>query len=161
LLLAAAAAARAVHGREAGAPAWHASFWGLSAAILTMLVVVELTQPTVFLGHWLQERAGAVAPFGVTNVDAVLLIMLLLTVALLLARRALVLLGHPRALALFALTGALAVGSQALDSFWPVSDWEFVAEESLKALAEPFLIVAYLVALRGVLDRAEPGDPVP
>ena len=158
LLLAAAAAARAVYRREAGAPAWHASFWGLSAAILSVLFVVELTQPTVYAGHWLEDRAGAVAPFGITNVDAVLLIMLLATVFLLLARRALVLLQHPRALALFALTGALAVASQALDSFWPVSNWEFVAEESLKATAEPFLITAYLVALRGVLSR-ETGHP--
>lgn len=152
MLLAAAAAARAAYWREP-AVRLHKSFWGLSAAILALLAVVEVTQPTIFLGKWLERSAGAVAPFGITNVDAALLIALLVTVTLMLLRRAAVLRDHPRALGLFLVAGALGFASQGLDSFFPVREWEFVAEESLKALAEPFLIAGYLTALAAIISR--------
>jgi hypothetical protein len=148
MLLAAAVAARAVHRREADGPAWHASFWGLSAAILVALTVVELGQPTVFLGRWLEESLAVSAPYGIVNVDAALLIVLLATIVIVLARRALVLREHPGVAALLAAGVMFGVASQALDSFWAVSTWEFVAEESLKAVAGPFVVAGYLAALR-------------
>lgn len=155
-LLAAAAVAWAVHTRAAGgAPRrWHADFWGMCAVALAGLTVVELAQPTVFLGHWLEESLGTVAPFGMTNVDATLLVMLLAGLGGVLAYRAAVLLRHPRAAALLVCAVALGLASQGLDSFVPVSAWEFVAEETLKALGEPFLVAGFLVALAAT--RAEP-----
>ncbi len=158
ILLAAAVVARAAFRREPGSPRWHASFWGLSAGIFALLAVVEIGQPTIYLGRWLETTVGAVAPFEIVNVDAALLIMLLAVVALVLARRALVLLHHPAAAVLLLVGAGLGVGSQVLDSFWKVSSAEFIAEESLKALAGPFVVAGYLVALRSIV-RVHGSDP--
>lgn len=154
MLLAAAAAARAAFRRERGHRRWHSSFWGLSAAILGALTAVELLQPTIYVGHWLEDRFGASAPLGIHGVDAVLLMVLMAAVLLALAPRVLVLRHHPRAALLLCVAGVCAVASQGLDSFMPVGEWQFVAEDGLKALGEPFLIAGYLVALRTMLDRA-------
>ena len=151
VLLAIAVAARAAFRRESGAPHWHASFWGLSAGIFALLAAVEIGQPTIFLGRWLEDTLGVVAPFEIINVDAALLVLLLTIVAIVLARRALVLLRHPAAAGLLVVGACFGFGSQVLDSFWAVSDAEFIAEESLKALAGAFVLTGYLVALRGVL----------
>lgn len=152
MLLAAAVTARAAHRRERTGR-WHESFWGVSAAVLLALVAVELLQPTIFLGHWLEDSVGAVAPFGFRDLDALLLVLVLAGALALLARHVLDLRGHPVALGLFAVTGALAAASQGLDAFWPVSEWEFVAEEGLKATAEPFLVAAYLVGLADIARK--------
>lgn len=152
MLLAAGAAARAIHRREPGAPRTLASFWGLSGAILAVLAVVELLQPTQFAGVWLRDHAGAVAPFGIENVDAVLMIVLLIGVGLLLAPRAPVLLRHRKALGLMSVAVAVGVVCQGIDSVVPVGMVEFIVEDGLKALGEPFLVAGYLVALRDHLS---------
>jgi hypothetical protein len=157
-ILAAAVIARAIHRREhGGGRRWHESLWGLSAVMLVAFAVVELTQPTVFLGKWLQSHADVRAPLGISDVDAVLLIALLAGAGAVLATRAGALLRHPRALPLFACAGALVAASQAIDATFAVSAWEFVVEDGLKALAEPFLIAGYLVVLGRVIASSRPG----
>jgi hypothetical protein len=161
ILLAAAVVARASFRRESGSPRWYSSFWGLSAGIFALLAAVEIGQPTIYLGRWLESAVGAVAPFEIVNVDAALLIMLLVVIALVLARRALVLLQHPVAAGLLIVGAALGVGSQTVDSFWVVSETLFIVEEGLKALAGPFVLAGYLVALRGILrERGEFAEDV-
>jgi hypothetical protein len=157
LLLATALVAWAVHLRDGGADVrrWK-TFWGVAAAGFLAFAIVELTQPTVFLGRYLKHHAGAVAPWGIEDVDAFLLIVAFTTFALLLARRALVLLHHRVSVALFAAGAAFAVGSQGLDSTMASTPWEFAAEESLKLAAEPFILAAFLAALAVVLRRDAP-----
>jgi hypothetical protein len=52
----------------------------------------------------------------------------------------------------------LGATSQSLDSFLKATNAEFAAEESLKLMAEPFLIAGYLVVLAAVLRRADRRD---
>lgn len=140
--------ARAALRREAGSPAWHQSFWGLSAAIFALLVCVELLQPTMFASHWLEDRMGAVAPFGIENVDAFLMIAVMLGVALILAPRALVLRRHPLTLGLLCVGAVIAIACQALDSFMPGDELEFVLEDGLKSIGETFILAGFLAGLR-------------
>lgn len=149
-ILAAALVARAIHRRDSRGRRWHQSFWGLSAVLLTALVVVELAQPTTFLAEGLEDL-GLRAPSGVVNVDGLLLAALLLAVAAILAVRALELVRQPRVLALFACAALLGATSQLIDSTFHVSAWEFVVEDGFKALAGPFLVAGYLVALGSAL----------
>ena len=146
-LLAAALVARSIHVRDPDGRRWHDSFWGLSAALLLLLATVELTQPTIFLSHWLRDDVGLRAPAGFADIDAVLVITLLGAVAVLLLRRVLDVLRHPHALVLFACAGLVGATSQAIDATAAVSEWEFVVEDGLKALTGPFLLAAYLVVL--------------
>lgn len=155
-MLACAAASWAVHTRTADAgDRWHATFWGLSAGAFAALAVVEIAQPTVFLSHWLQDAAGVHTAFGLADLDAVLVVLLLATVFVALLVRSVVLLGHPRSVVLFGIGVALAFTSQGLDSMLPATAWEFVAEESLKLAAEPFFLAGFLVALRKTSDAAD------
>ena len=150
-LLAAALVARAIHRRDPRARRWHESFWGLSAALLTVLVVVELTQPTTVLSKWLQSDVGVRAPSGFVDVDGLMVALLLVGVAGILALRSLELLRHPRALAFFACAAAFGAASQYMDATVRVSAWQFVLEDGTKALAGPFLLAGYLAALRSVV----------
>jgi hypothetical protein len=154
--VAAALVARAIHRRDRIGRRWYDSFWGLSAVVLAVLAVVELTQPTVFLGKWLQNEVGVRAPAGLADVDGTLVTMLLVMVAAVLAVRALEVVRHPRALVLFAGAAALGATSQFIDATARVSAWEFVVEDSLKALAGPFLVAGYLAAL-GTVVRQQRG----
>lgn len=152
-MLAAAIAAHAVQRSAPVACRWHESFWGLSAAMLAVLAVVELTQPTVFLSHWLRDEHGVRAPDGLSDVDGVLVTFLLVAVVAVLAPRALVLLRYPRALVLFAAAALFAAASQFIDATAHVSEWEFVVEDGAKALAGPFLLAGYLAALHAQHGR--------
>jgi hypothetical protein len=153
-ILAAAVAALAIHRRDQRARAWHQSFWGLSAVLLTVLVFVELAQPTIFLSKWVQKDLGLRAPSGIADVDGFLVTFLLVGVVLILGARALDVLRYPRAVALFACAAALGATSQFIDATFRVSAWEFVVEDSVKALAGPFLLAGYLVALAAVLRES-------
>jgi hypothetical protein len=148
-IVAAAVVARAIHlrHRDDGARRWHQSLWGLAAVMLAGLAVVELAQPTVFAGKWLQSELGVRARSGIADVDAVLVVTLLVALLLILLPHARALFEHPRALLLLGAGFALGAASQALDSLWPVSDWEFVVEDGLKLLAEPFVLAGLLVVL--------------
>jgi hypothetical protein len=150
-ILAAAVAARAIHRRDRRGRAWHQTFWGLSAVLLTVLVFVELAQPTIFLSKWVQKDLGLRAPSGIADVDGFLVTFLLLGIAAILGARALDVIRYPRAVALFACAAALGATSQFIDATFRVSAWEFVVEDSVKALAGPFLLVGYLVALATVV----------
>jgi len=156
-LLAAALVARAIHRRDPRGRRWYESFWGLSAVLLVVLVVVELTQPTIFLGKWLQRDVGVRAPSGIVDLDGLLMAVLLVTVAGTLAVRSLDLLRHPRALALFTCAALLGATSQYMDATFRVSAWQFVAEDGAKALAGPFLLAGYLVALGSVVRKQSSG----
>jgi len=150
-LLAIAAAASATHKAVATQGRWHETFWGLAAAVFAALAFVEIAQPTVFVAHWLRDHAGLATPFGLSDLDAVLLIGLFLVVAIALLVRIRPLLSCPRALGLMVLGGALGVASQTLDATFPATRWEFVAEESLKLAALPFIVAGFLVALSATL----------
>jgi hypothetical protein len=152
-ILAAAIAARAIHLRDRRRRGWHQSFWGLSAVLLTVLVFVELAQPTIFLSKWVQKDLGLRAPSGIADVDGFLVTFLLVGIALILGARALDVLRYPRAVASFACAAALGATSQFIDATFRVSAWEFVIEDSVKALAGPFLLVGYLVILRAVVRK--------
>lgn len=156
-LLAAAVVASAIHRRDPRRRRWFDSFWGLSAFLLTVLAVVELTQPTVFLGKWLQKDLGLRAPSDFVNVDALLVALLLVAVAAILAAHVLDVLRYPLAVGLFACAAVLGATSQFIDSTVRASAWEFVVEDGIKALAGPFLLVGYLVVLRAVV-RSNPPD---
>ena len=158
-LLAVAAAASATHRAVVARGRWHETFWGLAAAVFTALALVEIAQPTVFVAHWLRDHAGLAAPFGLSDLDAALLVGLLGVVAIALLVRIRPLLAYPRALGLMALGGALGVASQTLDATFPATRWEFVAEESLKLAALPFIVAGFLVALSAAV-RAQPGRRV-
>lgn len=150
-LLAAALVARAVHRRDPRRRRWHESFWGLSSVLLVLLVVVELAQPTVYLSHWLRDDLGLRAPAGIADLDALLLLFLLAALAAILVPRMLDVVRHPRALALFACAALLGATSQFIDATFRVSVWEFVVEDTVKALMGPFLLAGYLTALGSVL----------
>jgi hypothetical protein len=152
-MLAAAVTARAIHRREPSRRRWYESFWGLSATLLAVLAAVELTQPTVFFSHWLRDTHGVRAPEGISDVDGLLVTLLLVAVVATLAPRALVLLRYPRALAFFAGAALLAAASQFIDATARVSEWEFVVEDGAKALAGPFLLAGYLAALHAIERR--------
>lgn len=146
LLLFTGATALAIH-RVAGS-AGKRDFWSLSAAVFVVLAVHELTQPTVFASKWLKSEHQIAAPAPFNDIDALLVVVLLVGCALLLARHAVVLLRHRTTIALFAVGLALGAASQTLDSFVEPTRWEFVAEECLKLAAIPFVLAGYLAALR-------------
>jgi hypothetical protein len=153
-LLLIAAVAWAIHRRADGGRSWRRSLWGLSAVILLVFAFDEITQSAIYLSHLL-ERSFGVQPAGsFHDLEAVLLTLLFAAAALVVLPRLPALLRHPRALGLLALAVGLGLASQALDSFAPVTRWEFVAEESLKLAAEVFLAVGFLVVLRDVLARS-------
>jgi hypothetical protein len=148
LLLFVAAAAWAVHVR-AEPQGRLAGFWALSAIVFTLFAIHELTQPTVFLMHFLADR-GVASPGFFNDLDAFFLTVLLVIAVALLLRYAGALLAHRSAIALLAAGVLIGAASEALDALVTPSAWESVAEESLKLVAEPFLIGGYLVALRDV-----------
>lgn len=156
-LLAAALVARAIHRRDPRDRPWFESFWGLSAVLLSALVVVELTQPTILLSKWLQNDVGVRAPSAFVDVDGLMVALLLIVVAGTLVVRSLDVLRYPRALAPFACAAALGATSQYLDATFRVSAWQFVLEDGAKALAGPFLLAGYLLVLRAVVREQSSG----
>jgi hypothetical protein len=156
LLLAVAVAARAVYLRDGAA-----SFWRLSAIVFLVFAIDEITQAGMFLSEFLGSQFDVAPASGFNDLDSVLLVVLFAGCGLLLATRAAVLLKHPVTVVLLGIGVLLGAASQGLDSFVTPTDWEFVAEESLKVTAEPFFIAAFLVALATVLrrkDAAPAGD---
>ncbi|HEV2724229.1 MAG TPA: hypothetical protein VGV10_06315 [Thermoleophilaceae bacterium] len=147
LLLAVAVAARAVYLRDG------ASFWRLSAAVFLVFAIDEITQAGMFLSEWLGSEFSVAPASGFNDLDSLLLVLLFSACGLLLASRAAVLFRYPRTLALLCVGVVMGAASQALDSFVTPTDWEFVAEESLKLAAEPFFIAAFLTALATVRAR--------
>ncbi len=65
------------------------------------------------------------------------------------------LLPHRAAIALLGVGVVLGAASQGLDSVLASTSGEFVAEESLKLAAEPFILGGYLVVLYRVAARTE------
>lgn len=126
-------------------------FWAMSAAVFLVLAVDEITQATMFLSKWVGSTLAVSAPAPFTDLDAVFLVLLLAVCGIVAVRRAVVLLRHRRALALLSVAVLLGVASQALDSLVPTSEWETVAEDSLKLAAAPFFVGGYLAALGDVL----------
>lgn len=129
-------------------------FWALSAGVFLVLAIDEITQATLFLSKWMKDALHVSAPGAFVDVDSAVLVLLFSACALLLARRALVLFRHPRALALLVVAGLLGAGSQAIDSLVPVSEWEMVVEESLKLASAAFFVGGYLTALRDLIARS-------
>jgi hypothetical protein len=154
-LLLIAAVARAVHRRAAPEVPWRRSFWGLAAAVFVVFAFDEITQSAIFLGDLLEGELGLAPASGFNDIEAVLLTLLFMAAALVLLPRALVLLRHPWSLALLTAAVALGAASQALDSVAPPTQWEFVAEETLKLSAEALFLGGFLAALRDVLPRRE------
>lgn len=152
-ILAAALVARGIHRRDPLGRRWFESFWGLSAVLLFVLTVVELTQPTIFLGRWLNQEIGVRPPAGIADVDGSLMTVLLAAVAATLVTRVFDVLRHPRAVVLFACAALLGATSQFIDATARVSAWEFVVEDSFKAAAGTFLLAGYLVALGAVVRK--------
>lgn len=150
-ILAAALVARAIHHRDRRGRRWYESFWGLSAVLLAVLAFVELAQPTIFLSKWIQKDLGLRAPAGIADMDGLLVAFLLAAVVAILAARALDVLRYPRAVAVFAGAALLGGTSQFIDATSRVSEWEFVLEDGVKALAGPFLLAGYLVVLGTVV----------
>jgi hypothetical protein len=122
------------------------NFWGLSVVVFIVLAIDEITQFTVFLSSVLTSL-GTLAPLGFKDLDAFLLSVLLLAAVAVLLRYARDVLPYPAAIVVFAIGGALGVASQGLDSALASTSSEFVAEESLKLAAEPFIIGGYLLVL--------------
>lgn len=145
-LAAVAVIAWAVHRELVGPRLRLDNFWGMSVAVFAVFAADEATQLTIFLGDALAS-AGALAPAGFRDLDAFLLTVLLLAGGAALVRYGRVLLADPASLALLGIGVVLAGCSQALDSVLASTSGEFVAEESLKLSAEPFLIGGYLLAL--------------
>jgi hypothetical protein len=131
------------------------NFWGLSVVVFTVFAIDEATQLTIFLADGL-TALGTLAPAGFSDLDAFLVTVLILAGAMALARYAWTLRSHPLALVLLAIGVALGAASQTLDSVLSSTSSEFVAEESLKLAAEPFLIGGYLVVLGRVLRSRAP-----
>lgn len=152
-LLLIATAAYAIHTRDAHGLAWHRSFWGLSAAVFLVFAFDEITQSAIFIGDLLEDGFGMSPTGGFHDIEAVLLTLLFATAALVLLPRATVLLRHRVALGLFAVATVLGAASQSLDSFAPATDWEFVAEETLKLGAGAFFVGGFLKALQDVSRR--------
>ena len=126
------------------------NLWGISVVVFTVFAIDEATQLTIFLADGL-AALGALAPAGFKDLDAFLVTVLLLAGGAALLRYGWTLLSHPAALALLALGVVLGGASQTLDSVLSATSSEFVAEESLKLAAEPFLIGGYLVVLGRVM----------
>ena len=133
------------------------NLWGLSVVVFTVFAIDEATQLTIFLADGL-TALGALAPAGFSDLDAFLVTVLLLAGGVALARYAWTLRSHRAALVLLAIGVALGAASQTLDSLLSSTSSEFVAEESLKLAAEPFLIGGYLVVLGRVLRSRRPGE---
>jgi hypothetical protein len=128
------------------------NLWGISVVVFTVLAIDEALQLTIFLADGL-TALGALAPAGFRDLDAFLVVVLLLAGGAALLRYGRTLLAHPRALALFAIGFCFGAASQTLDSMVAATSSEFVAEESLKLAAEPFLIGGYLVILAEIRSR--------
>lgn len=156
-ILAAALVARSIHLRDRRGRRWPESFWGLSAVLLSVLVVVELAQPMVYLSHWLRDDYGLRAPLGISDIDGLLMSLMLAAVAALLALRARDVFRYPRALGLFACAALLGATSQFIDATFRVSAWEFVVEDSAKALAGAFLLAGYLAVLGAITREPRAG----
>lgn len=137
------------------------NLWGVSVVVFAVFAIDEATQLTIFLADGL-AALGALAPAGFQDLDAFLVTVVLLAGGAVLLRYGLALLSHPPALALLAIGVVLGAASQTLDSVLASTSSEFVAEESLKLVAEPFLIGGYLVALARVtrLERERTQEPV-
>lgn len=148
-----------VHEHEHPEGAWHRDFWGLSAAVFAVFAADEILGTSQWAGAWLNQAAG-VAPAGAfRDVGAVLLTLLLVAAVLVLAPRTLALLRHPLAAVLVALGAVIGAGSQALDSFVAPTAGEFVAEESLKLVAEAFILAGFVAALRSARARSRARSP--
>lgn len=147
-----ASVAGAIHRRESGARHWYQTFWGLCAAAFLVFAFDEITQSAIYLSHLL-ESFGLTATGGFHDLEAVLLTLGFAAVGLVLLPRAFVLRHHPAALCLLALAALIGAASQGLDSFARATPAEFVAEESLKLLAEAVFAGGFLVALRDVTAR--------
>lgn len=150
-LVAIAAAASATHRATGTSTRWHETFWGLSAGVFAALAFVEIAQPTVFIAHWLRDHLAVATPFGLSDLDAAILVGMLLVIATALLVRIRPLFSHPRAMALMAIGVLLGGASQTLDAAVPASQWEFVAEESFKLAALPFVLAGFLLALAAVV----------
>ena len=144
-----AATAAAIHRREAGPRSWHQTFWGLSAAIFLVFAFDEITQSAIYLSHLL-ERFGLTATAGFHDLEAVLLTLGFTGAGLLLLPRAMVLRHHRLAGSLLVTAALIGLASQGLDSFARATPAEFVAEETLKLVAEAVFAGGFLVALRDV-----------
>jgi hypothetical protein len=132
------------------------NFWGLSAVIFAVFAFDEITQLTVFLADALTSL-GALAPEGFRDLDAFLLSVLFLGAAAVLIRYARDLLPYRAAIGILAIGVLLGMASQSLDSALQSTSNEFVAEESLKLAAEPFLIGGYLLVLHQFLSSGPEG----
>ena len=126
------------------------NFWGLTAAVFAIFAFDEITQLTVFLSDALTSL-GALAPEGFRDLDAFLLSVLILAAAAGMLRHIGDLLPHRTAIAVLAVGVLLGAASQTLDSVLKSTSGEFVAEESLKLAAEPFMIGGYLIVLHSFL----------
>lgn len=150
MLVAAALVAWSVHKRLQPPVHWYQNFWGLSAVVLTVLAVVEIAQPTAYLGHFLEDDEGWDAPGPIQDIDSVLVMTILALVAVVMVPRALVLLKHRNALIFMVVAVGCVVASTASDALFEATDVEFIVEDGIKAYAGPFLVTAYLWALRDI-----------
>jgi len=131
------------------------NFWGLTAAVFAVFAFDEITQLTVFLSDALTSL-GALAPDGFRDLDAFLLSVLFLAAAAGMLRHIGDLLPHRAAIAVLGIGVMLGLASQTLDSALASTSGEFVAEESLKLAAEPFLIGGYLLVLQSFIAARRP-----
>lgn len=129
------------------------NLWGVSVVVFAAFAVDEATQLTIFAADALRSVGALTAPAGFKDLDAFLLTVLLVAGGAALMRYGWTLLSHPAAVAVMAVGVALGAGSQLLDSTLTSTSAEFVAEESLKLAAEPFLVGGYLVVLHQVIRR--------
>jgi hypothetical protein len=130
------------------------SFWALSAIVFAVFAIDEITQLTIFLADGL-TALGALAPAGFADLDAFLLTVMFVAAGAALLRYGRDLLAHPPAIAVLAAGVVLGAASQGLDSIFVSTTGEFVAEESLKLAAEPFIVGGYLVVLNRVARQLE------
>jgi len=150
-----AATAGAIHRRDAPGRAWYQTFWGLSAGAFLVFAFDEITQSAIYFSHLL-EGFGLTATGGFHDLEAVLLTLGFVAIGLVLLPRAIVLRHHPGALCLLAAAVLIGAASQGLDSFARATPTEFVAEETLKLLAEAVFAGGFLLALRDVaVSRAK------
>ena len=134
------------------------NLWGISVVVFAVFAIDEATQLTIWLADGL-GALGALAPAGFKDLDAFLLTVLLIAGGAALLRYGWTLLSHPAAVALLAVGVILGAASQTLDSVLASTSSEFVAEESLKLTAEPFLIGGYLVVLSRLMRSKRTLDP--
>jgi hypothetical protein len=153
-----AAVAWTIHWELSGSPRLRIdSFWALSAIVFAVFAIDEITQLTIFLADGL-TALGALAPAGFRDLDAFLLTVMFLAAGAALLRYGRDLLAHPPAIALLGAGVLLGAASQGLDAVFAATSGEFVAEESFKLAAEPFIVGGYLVVLhRLVARRADRG----